>query len=398
MSSLPPAPPPPFEADLELARTLPSRLYLDPGILELERARVFGRTWQPVCALDQVREPGRQLACQVAGEPIVVLRDLDGTLRAFFDVCPHRAGPLTAGPGTSCQRKTLQCRYHGWTFSLDGRLLQAPGLGERPPRELRAEDTSLRPIAVDTFGPLVFVNLRVNLGVNLDANPTPGAEPLAAYLGEIVGETAHLGLDRLSLFARREFAVHSNWKVYVDNYVEGYHIPLVHTGLMRELDYPAYRVETRRLHSKQHAPIRPPDEAMGQGSPTPREYSAAEGDGQGRFYWVFPNVMFNCYPDHLQLNVVLPISVSETVVLFEWYFPMQGPAAGPAGPPSPAELARWQGHVDFADKVQQEDAAICEAVQLRLRSRAYGSGRFVPSQENGVHQFQALLHRYLFGA
>lgn len=374
MSSPPHDPLPAFEADLERASTLPSRLYLDPEILELERARVFGRTWQPVCPLDEVREPGRQLACQVAGEPVVVVRDLDGTLRAFFDVCPHRAGPLTAGPGKSCQRKTLQCRYHGWTFSLDGRLLQAPRLSERPPRELRPEDTSLRPIAVATFGPMVFVNL------------DPAAAPLAADLGEIVEETANLGLHRLSLFARREFPVRCNWKVYVDNYVEGYHIPLVHPSLLRELDYPAYRVETRRLHSKQHAPIRP-DESRPDSASPPREYSAAEGDGQGRFYWVFPNVMFNCYPDHLQLNVVLPISVSETVVLFEWYFASEAPPAD--------ELRRRQSHVAFADTVQQEDAAICEAVQQRLGSRAYGSGRFVPSQENGVHQFQGLLHRYL---
>lgn len=387
MSSPPHEPLPAFEADLERARTLPSRLYLDPEILDRERTRVFGRTWQPVCALDEVREPGRQLACQVAGEPVVVLRDLDGTLRAFFDVCPHRAGPLTAGPGTSCRRKTMQCRYHGWTFSLDGRLLQAPRLGERPPRDLGPTDTSLRPIAVETFGPLVFVNL------------DPEAEPLAAHLGEIVGETADLGLHRLALFARREFPVRCNWKVYVDNYLEGYHIPLVHPGLLRELDYPAYRVETRRLHSKQHAPIRPIDETQSNGSSPPREYSAADGDGQGRFYWLFPNVMFNCYPDHLQLNVVLPVSVSETVVLFEWYFPSAAPSAEPsagqAAPPSPDQQQRWQSHVTFADTVQNEDAAICEAVQLRLRSRAYDSGRFVPSQENGVHHFQALLHRYL---
>lgn len=365
------------DTDLLRARTLPSRAYLDPALLDEERARVFGRTWQPVCGVAEVAEPGQQLACQVGGEPLVVVRDLDGTLRAYFDVCPHRAGPLTQGPGSSCRRKTLQCRYHGWTFGLDGKLVHGPGLREleglADPGRFDRRDFSLRPVAVDTFGPLVFVHL--------DAPPR---RTLLEHLGEIVEETADLGLSQMVLCERREYPVRSNWKVYVDNYVEGYHIPLVHPALMRELDYPAYRVETRRWHSKQHAPIRPLSEADPGGAP--REYSPDDGDGTGRFYWVFPNLMLNCYPDHLQLNVVVPRSVDETVVLFEWYA---------RDPERPGLREKIRSHADFAETVQAEDATICEAVQARLRSRAYDTGRFVPAHENGVHQFQSLLRQYL---
>lgn len=374
---------PPFHPDPASARTLPARLYHDPAILEAERARIFARTWQPVCNVDAVREPGQQLAVQAAGEPLVVVRDLLGGLRAFYDVCPHRAGPLTplslSGPGSqgqappqpqgaSCQRKTLQCRYHGWTFALDGRLLHAPGF-EVPPDAAPA--LSLRPVEVAEFGPLVFVRL---------SGPHEPVS-LSDHLGEIVEELSDLRLDDLRLSDRREYPVRANWKVYVDNYVEGYHIPLIHKDLMRELDYPSYRVETRRFHSKQHSPIRPA-EADG----PPRQYSPDEGSGTGRFYWLFPNVMLNCYPDHLQLNVVQPIALDQTVVLFEWYF---------RDPEHPRVQHKRAGHITLAETVQAEDAAICEAVQQRLRSRSYDTGCFVPAHEGGVHHFQALWHDFM---
>jgi choline monooxygenase len=385
-SSEPCAPADTDGTDLGRARTLPSRAYTDPALLDEERARVFGATWQPVCGVADVAQAGQQIGCQVAGEPLIVLRDLDGRLRAYYDVCPHRAGPLTQGPGSRCQRKTLQCRYHGWTFGLDGQLVHGPGVRELErgaPDGFDRRDSSLRPVAVDTFGPLVFVHLSDPQG--------PPRRPLLEHLGELVAETAELGLAQMALCERREYPVRSNWKVYVDNYVEGYHIPLVHPSLMRELDYPSYRVETRRWHSKQHAPIRPIDPA-GPGDAAAREYSPDDGEGEGegggtgRFYWVFPNLMLNCYPDHLQLNVVLPRSVDETVVLFEWYA---------RDPDQPGRRDKIRSHAAFAEAVQAEDAMICEAVQERLRSRAYDTGRFVPAHENGVHHFQSLLRRYL---
>lgn len=380
-----------LDVAIEQARTLPAWVYTDPEVFAAERQRVFARHFLPVAALSQLAQPGSQLACQAAGYPLLLVRDSDGELRAFHDVCRHRAGPLSDGSGTVCQRRTLQCRYHGWTYSLTGQLLHTPGLRSRddadhPPAAsatapaalgFRRADFSLLPVEVATFGPLIFVRLQ----------PPEPAPSLRTQLGELVAETAPFAAATMQLAERREYFVDCNWKVYIDNYLEGYHIPLVHPALMRELDYPAYRVEARALHSRQYAPIRPlrsgrPDEAGSEQAARGREYSPTEGAGAAAYYWVFPNLMLNYYPDHLQVNIVRPISINKTVVIFEWYFP---PAA--AAP----DRERQARRIAFADTVQAEDAAICRAVQERLQAGAYDSGRFVPGQEDGVHHFQRLL-------
>ena len=376
----------PLADDIRQAQTLPARAYVDPQIFAAERQRIFACTWQAVANLDRLQQPGQQLACQIAGFPIVVLRDPAGGLRGFHDVCRHRAGPLSDGPGALCQRQTLQCRYHGWTYSLDGRLLHTPGLrGDGEPGTeavaagFRRADFSLLPVEVASFGPLIFARLRPPVP------PQPDALPLLAQLGELVSETLRYADTAAVLCERREYLVECNWKVYVDNYLEGYHIPMVHPALLRELDYPAYRVEPRAYHSRQYAPIRPLSSSGGS-ERTSREYSPSEGDGAAAYYWLFPNLMLNYYPDHLQVNIVQPVAVDRTLVVFEWYFAEQ--LTGEA-------QQRQRRRIEFADLVQREDAAICQAVQARLRTGLYDTGRFVPGHEDGVHHFQRLVQRYL---
>jgi choline monooxygenase len=181
---------------------------------------------------------------------------------------------------------------------------------------------------------------------------------------------------------RRRYEVACNWKAYVDNYLEGYHIPLVHPGLHRELDYGAYRVETARYHSRQHAPLRPvAGEAAG------RKYVPTEADADAEYYWLFPNVTLNLYQGLLQTNAIEPLGVDRTAVLFDWY------AAEP--PADPTADATWQTLVAFSDEIQAEDAEICAAVQRNLRSRAYDRGRYAPARENGVHHFHGLLCEFV---
>lgn len=381
---------PAMDPEIARAHTLPARAYTDPRWLAVERERVFARHFLPVAGLSALAQPGSQLACQVAGYPILLVRDGEGVLRAFHDVCRHRAGPLSDGSGQVCQRRTLQCRYHGWTYSLDGRLLHTPGLrtldepsdSGRSAQGFRREDFSLLPVEVATFGPLIFVRVQP---------PAAPAPSLLDHLGQLAVETAAFGSDSMQLIERRVYRVDCNWKVYIDNYLEGYHIPLVHPALMRELDYPAYRIEARAQHSRQYAPIRPLPANAAHESGTPesgqrREYSPSEGAGAAAYYWVFPNLMLNYYPDHLQVNNVRPLSINTTEVIFEWYFP-------PAGVGRDAE--QQARRIAFADTVQAEDAAICRAVQERLEAGVYERGRFVPGHEDGVHHFQSLLLRAL---
>ncbi len=355
---------PPFELDLARASTLPAFAYTDEAILAAERTEIFRRTWQPIGHAADVSAPGSYVTGEVAGAPVVVTRDTNGVLRGFHNVCRHRAGPVAIGKGA---RRSLTCKYHGWTYALDGQLVTTPELGEV--KDFDKSCHGLRPILAETWGPIVFVNL------DLDA------EPLTSVLGAIPAETTRFRLDAMRLVARRDYELRCNWKTYVDNFLEGYHLPTVHPGLFKELDYAAYRVETHRLYSAQIAPIRP---AQAQQERTPRQYSPPrEAELEALYYWVFPNWMLNIYPDNMSLNIVLPLAVDRTVTVFEW-FRHDGASA--------EEIERT---VAFSDGIQIEDIEICEAVQRGLASGSYEAGRFSVLRENGVHHFQRLVHEHL---
>jgi choline monooxygenase len=343
-----------FEPDLSIAETPPSAAYFDPEVFRRERERIFSRTWQLVGPAASAAAPGDYFACEVAGEPVVVARDEDGVLRALSNVCRHRAGPVARGAGRAA---ALRCGYHGWTYGLDGTLRATPEWDG-----VRNFDR-----AAHCLPEFRVAEWRGMLFVNLDAN----AAPLEAALSVIAEESRKLPIESMRPFRTMDYEIACNWKVYVDNYLEGYHIPIVHPELFRRLDYRAYRVETSEGYSKQHAPYREtpgaaPDEAL--------------------YYWLFPNVMLNLYPDNLQSNAVLPLSPERTLTRFEWY------ALDPDRPGAAEELER---SVAFADRIQQEDVAICEAVQKGLRSRTYDRGRYSVRRENGVHHFHGLLHRFL---
>jgi choline monooxygenase len=336
-------------------------------MLDLERERIFYQTWQPVGRADQVRRPGDFFTCEVVGQPLVVTRGQDGRLRGFYNVCPHRAGPVAVGQGN---RKSLQCRYHGWTYALDGRLMNAPEF--EGVTNWRKEDVCLHAIQVVEWGPWVFVNLDLS------------AEPLESVYGPINQEILREGFDlsKMSLIERRDYIINCNWKVYVDNYLEGYHLPIAHPGLFRELDYDQYRVETFRYHSSQIAPIRP----VRDGEVRDRRYIRTEAEAKALYYWIFPNVMLNVYLDNTSINIILPLDHERTLTIFEWYFQQPGTGEG---------WESMQQVIAFSDQIQQEDIEIVENVQKGLKSRAYDQGRFSVLRENGVHHFQMLVHEFL---
>jgi choline monooxygenase len=352
----------PFDLNIEAASTIPARLYTDPVVLVLEQERVFGRTWQLVGHTAAVRESGQFFTADIAGESIVVLRDGD-TLRGFHNICLHRAGPVASGCG---KRRTLQCKYHGWTYRLDGSLLRAPGMEDA--KHFTPEDMHLVPVQAASWGPLVFANLDLK------------APPLEQFLEDIPSRVRFDERVSYTCSDRREYDVACNWKVYVDNYLEGYHIPLVHPALHKELDDKRYRVEPRRYYSIQHAPLR------GAAADETRLYRADANHQAAQYYWLFPNMMLNVYFGQLQTNLVLPRGPDRTVVVFEWFALDQG-----VDPTSD----EWARRVGFSDKVQDEDREICEVVQRNLGSRVYDRGRYAPRQEQGVHHFHALLHEFL---
>jgi len=220
-------------------------------------------------------------------------------------------------------------------------------------------------------GPLVFVNL-------------DGAAPaLDDMLGDIPERVARFGCESMRYVMRKEYELACNWKVYVDNYLEGYHIPVVHPGLHKEIDYDSYRVEPQRYSSIQHAPLRPVV-----GGATDRKYDPAKaGVPEAVYGWIFPNIMLNIYMGQMQTNVVIPVSQDRTIVAFDWF--ASEPPADPATDPA------WSRLIAFSDEIQDEDVEICETVHRNLRSRVYDRGRYSAARERGVHHFHSLLHEFL---
>jgi choline monooxygenase len=361
---------------IECAQTLASRFYTDPAILEIEKARIFRRTWQLVGTLSHacgelngvkrtIADSESFFTADVGGEPIVVVRDKQGTLRAFSNVCRHRAGPVASGSGC---KNVLRCGYHGWTYALDGRLIGTPDV--EGVEFFDRSTMGMVPLRLETWEQFIFVNFDL------------GAEALATYLGDIPEQARGFQFAGLEMAQRRDYVIDCNWKVYVDNYLEGYHIPIAHPGLMREIDYSQYRMDTFRYHSQQIAPIR----AMKAEEAGERFYAPGTGLQQALYFWLFPNLMLNIYPDNISTNLIVPLSQDKTLTIFEWFFHDVASAK---------VQERIKKAVAFSDEVQQEDIGLCESVQRGLRSSTYDRGRYSVKRENGVHHFHMLLGEFL---
>ncbi|MBK9746155.1 MAG: aromatic ring-hydroxylating dioxygenase subunit alpha [Chloroflexi bacterium] len=351
-----------FQPEVASAQTLDASWYLDPQVFEREQDAIFARTWQAVARTDELAKPGDYLTSEAAGEPIVLTRDQTGKLRAYYNVCPHRAGVVARGKGN---RKSFQCLYHGWTFNHDGQLLRAPGMEETPSFEPSC--FSLHEIRTETWGPYVFINL------------DDDAPALAAMWGDEFTRVSGIRWDGWTLVERCEYLINCNWKVYLDNYAEGYHVPMAHPGLNREMNLDEYYVDTYRFFSIQWVPVKPAN----QGNPNKRRYVNPLPEDKIRYHIMFPNFMIDEYPDNLSVNIVRPQGHDKTLLTFEWYFKHDIDQAG------------METMVKFADEVQYEDIEICEYVQQGLKSRSYNRGRFSARHENGVHHFQSLVHEYL---
>jgi choline monooxygenase len=360
---------------IECAHTLASRFYIDPSILQIERSKIFRRTWQLAGTLQQacgevngikrtIADAETFFTTEIAGEPLVVVRDKQGTLRAFSNVCRHRAGPIAQGSGC---KNVLRCGYHGWTYALDGRLIGTPDV--EGVEFFDRSTMGMVPLRVETWEQFIFVNF--------DAH----AESLTAFLGNIPQQARGFQFAGLQSAERREYVIDCNWKVYVDNYLEGYHIPIAHPGLMREINYAEYRTETYRYYSQQFAPIRAMKSGEGE-----RLYSPGSGLQEARYFWIFPNLMVNIYPDNVSTNLILPLSQEKTLTVFEWFF---------HDVTSSQSKERIRKAVEFSDEVQQEDVGLCESVQRGLRSATYDRGRYSVRRENGVHHFHMLLGEFL---
>jgi choline monooxygenase len=355
---------------LEKARTIPASWYFDPEIYTAECRTVFGTSWQAAARADQLHEAGSFVTTEIAGDPVVVIRGEDGTLRAFANVCRHRAARVVNEAAGKLTK--LRCRYHGWTYDLLGQLRGTPEFDGV--LDFCREEQRLPELAVDSWGPLVFVR----------SGSSEKKPPLAQFLSPLPEHPSALELGKLHFFERREYVLACNWKVFVDNYLDGgYHVNTVHPGLAGVLDYSRYRTEIAGNTSVQISPLRSD------------EGSAAAQTGQVRkgenafYWWIYPNLMLNIYDGIMDANLVLPLGPGRCRVVFDFYFAeIEGP------------LARGFAEQSIAvgEQIQQEDVGICEEVQRGLASRTYDTGRFSVKREIAGYHFHRLLAKSLQGA
>jgi choline monooxygenase len=352
-------------APLSEASTIPAAWYVDAGVAELESDNVFSKTWQVIGRSDQVEKPGEFVTFTVAGEPIVAVRGTDGQLRAFYNVCRHHAAAVVTEP---CgQAQILHCPYHGWNYGLDGSLKGMPEFEGVKGFERSAN--GLVPVKVGTWEKFVLVNL------------DPEAEPVDHFLGRIMQRMVPLQVTKLHYVASRQYDIACNWKVFVDNYLDGgYHVPHLHKGLNSVLDYKQYTIENEDRYCLQSSPMVASSEDVATGA-------TRKGD-RAWYFWQYPNFMINCYAGYMDTNLVIPVDVDHCRVVFDFYF----------GDVSTEAARKYnEDSIAVGDRVQSEDLGICEAVQRGLKSRAYGAGRLSVRREAGEHLFHRLLAADLKG-
>lgn len=334
-----------FDPDvpIEDAWTPPSAWYFDAALYALEREAVFARSWQPVARVAQIPEVGDYVAGCFAGEPWLVVRAEDG-IRAFSNVCRHKGREVVTGSGNASE---LVCGYHAWSYDLEGTLRSAPKMAGV--RGFDRAAMSLPPLQTRVWGPWIFVS----------------HDPVELELDELTRRLDASGWSDLRWVASRSWTVECNWKVYVDNYLDGgYHVPHMHPSLSAQLDMSTYGTELFDAYSIQSS-----------------GGDAERTEGGALYAWIHPNFMINRYGACLDSNHVVPLGSTRCRIDYDFFF---------ARSMREDEIA---ASMRQSDVTQREDIEICESVQRGLGSRHYDRGRYAPRVEQGEHHFHRLLAR-----
>ena len=376
-----------------VARTLLPQAYTSDEFFAIERDRVFGQSWVAAGCAAQLREPGDALVTDVAGRSIFVLRTKAGALRAFYNVCRHRGTRLLRS-GETKVRRWIKCSYHSWAYSHEGACIGTPMFSDSDiPDDQRAAfdmsdaaafdraDYGLLPVAVDEWGPVVFVNLA--------ADPAP----LTEHLGDLPDRTAGYRLSEWTVARVGTYEVAANYKLVAENFMEYYHLPWVHPGLVKVSPIEAhYRWQGPGMYSGFcTTPIAPDTDDGGWSVGLPPISDLTEDDGQSaRFAWVFPNVAVNILPNHVFIIHAHPVSPRLTR---ETTYLLVHPEAG-SGPDVEAAADQLAA---FWDSVNREDIEIVERVQEGLDSTPFPGGRLCYRFEEPLHRFQNMLIDHMVG-
>jgi choline monooxygenase len=355
------------EAPLDRASTIPASWYTNKDLYNLELQSVFTNSWHYGVRRDQLTEPGHYVTTEIGEEPIVIVRGPDNKNRAFFNVCRHHAAAVMTE--LTGQAPQLRCPYHGWTYSLTGELKGTPDFSGVC--DFERENNGLVPVQLSEWENWIFVKLGTE------------QQSLVEFLGsDLVAQIAPLNLGNLHWQERRHYSFACNWKVFVDNYLDGgYHVPHLHKGLDSVLDYSNYMIENGQRYCLQWSPI------VSQGAEA--QTGAVRKGDRALYYWIYPNFMINWYEGVLDTNLVVPRGVDQTEVIFDFYFPDVA---------SESARERNRASIEVGQRIQDEDVAICKSVQRGLNSRTYNTGRLSVRREAGEHLFHRLLYADLKAA
>ncbi|TWT29192.1 3-phenylpropionate/cinnamic acid dioxygenase subunit alpha [Posidoniimonas corsicana] len=344
---------------IESAPTPPSSWYTEPVVLAAEKRRVFQTAWIAVGRADQLAGPGSYFTGNLVGNPYIVLRDDDGGLRAFHNVCRHHAAVVAQECGRASE---LVCPYHGWTYRLDGRLKRAPHMGRM--EGVNVGDLGLPPISVEQWGPFVLIDLDGPQGG--PGNP----RDLAADVGPLNPPLDELGFQHMQWVERRTYTINCNWKVFVENSLDGgYHVAYAHEQLAGSLEFDGYATSIFDRGSVQVCGASGEDDRLGK---------------KVTYAWLYPNFFINRYGRMMDTNLVLPTGVDTCEVVFDFYVDYDDAEEWEAKRTIRKSIS--QSHV-----IQQEDIEICESTQQGLRSMSFHSGRYSSLLEKSVHAFHAIL-------
>jgi choline monooxygenase len=354
-----------YDPDPALSMSLHADAYTDPQWFDADQRAIFARTWQWLCHAEKLREPGGYVTGTVAGMPIVAVRDEAGALRAFYNVCKHRAHELLSGSGV---RRSIVCPYHAWNFDLSGRLRRARNTGGMPGFD--TSDVRLDQVQVAEFAGMVYVNL------------DPGAAPLPEQTGGLLAEIEARTPDvaELTLARRLTYDIASNWKNVVDNFLECYHCHVAHRDFVSLVDMDTYKVTTHGIYSSHMA-------RAGAAENSAYDVSGATVT-EHAVWWLWPNTCLLRYPGRGNFMVlqIIPDGPGRTRETWDFYLE--------TAEPDEAEL----GSIRYIDEVLQvEDIALVESVQRGMRTPAFTQGKIVYDpdgsglSEHAVHHFHGLV-------
>ena len=353
-----------IDADIRVASTLDAAFYRDEAAYAATRERVFARTWQWIGALGDVAAiesfAPRELLPGLLDEPLLLARDASNTLRCLSNVCTHRGNILVHAPGRGPH---LRCGYHARRFDLAGRMTFMPEFQEAA--DFPSRDDDLPEVPFEAWAGHAFAAL----------NPVA---PLADFIGDMAASVQSMPVAeyRHDATRDREYRIGAHWALYVENYLEAFHVPFVHAALSAHIDYASYGDALFPLSTLQVALAKPGELAFGAIDPEQPDRRVA-----ALYWWVFPNLMLNFYPWGLSLNLVQPEGIDQTRVSFRSFV-------------RDATLLE-RGAGSGLDRVEAEDEAIVQSVQKGVRSRFYRRGRYSPTRERGLHHFHRLLCRFL---